>query len=40
MQAYETNFVDKVTKSCYDNLKFSLERISERIIPPKTEEKK
>ena len=39
MKAYETNFVDKVTESCYNNLKFSLERISERIVP-KPEEKK
>ena len=39
MQAYEANFVDKVTESCYNNLKFSLERISERIVP-KPEEKK
>ena len=38
IEAYEMNFVDKVTKSCYDNLKFSLDRISDRIIPkPKTE---
>ena len=39
VQAYESNFVDKVTESCYNNLKFSLERISERIIS-KPEEKK
>ena len=35
VSAYETNFVDKVTASCYDNLKFSLDRINARIIPPK-----
>ena len=34
MEAYEMNFVDKVTKSCYENLKFSVERISARIVPP------
>ena len=40
MAAYELNFVDKVTAACYDNLKFSLERINDRIAPPKEEEKK
>lgn len=34
MEAYEMNFVDKVTKSCYENLKFSADRISARLIPP------
>ena len=34
VSAYETNFVDKVTASCYDNLKFSLDRIANRLIPP------
>ena len=34
VSAYETNFVDKVTASCYDNLKFSLDRIANRIVPP------
>ena len=34
MEAYEMNFVDKVTASCYDNLKFSMDRISSRLIPP------
>ena len=38
MEAYEMNFVDKVTASCYDNLKFSLERIASRIIPPVEED--
>ena len=39
VEAYEMNFVDKVTKSCYDNLLFARERISDRIIPKvKTEE--
>ena len=40
MQAYEANFVDKVTKSCYDNLKFSLERINYRILTPPADDKK
>ena len=40
MEAYEMNFVDKVTKSCYNNLKFSLERINERVLTPPAEEKK
>ncbi len=34
ISAYDMNFVDKVTASCYDNLKFSLDRISSRIVPP------
>ena len=38
MSAYEMNFVDKVTASCYENLKFSLERIRNRIVPPVKEE--
>jgi len=40
MSAYETNFVDKVTASCYDNLKFSLDRIQKRIVPPEKDTKK
>ena len=40
ISAYETNFVDKVTESCYDNLKFSMERIVKRIVPPATDSKK
>ena len=38
IEAYEMNFVDKVTGSCYDNLKFSIDRINSRIIPPKKDE--
>ena len=40
MAAYELNFVDKVTASCYDNLTFALERINARIAPPEETEKK
>ena len=40
INAYETNFVDKVTESCYTNLKFSMERIGKRIVPPATDSKK
>ncbi len=40
ISAYETNFVDKVTKECYDNLKFSLDRIQNRIVPPPEDTKK
>ena len=40
MSAYEMNFVDKVTESCYENLKFSLTRINARIIPPPADTKK
>ena len=38
MEAYETNFVDKVTASCYENLKFSMDRIASRIVPPPEKE--
>ena len=34
MEAYEMNFVDKVTAACYDNLKFSADRITARLVPP------
>ena len=40
ISAYDANFVDKVTTSCYNNLKFSLTRISERIVPPVDKTKK
>lgn len=35
MSAHELNFVDKVTDSAYENMKFAMERIPERINPPK-----
>lgn len=38
MAAYELNFVDKVTPACYENMKFALERINARIVPPPEEE--
>ena len=31
MNAYENNFVDKVTKDCYEDMAYSLTRIEERI---------
>lgn len=31
MSAYENNFVDSITKACYEDMKYSLERISDRI---------
>ena len=40
ISAYETNFVDKVTASCYENLKFARDRISARIVPPPEDDKK
>lgn len=40
ISAYDTNFVDKVTAACYENLKFSLDRIAKRIVPPPEETKK
>ena len=39
MSAYELNYVDKITASCYSNLEFALERINERVFP-KPETKK
>ena len=38
MAAYDVNFVDRVTGSAYENMKTSLERINERIIPKVVEE--
>ena len=35
MSAYELNFVDKITDSCYENMKFAMERILARIHPEK-----
>ena len=41
MSAYELNFVDKITQSCYENMQFAMERIIARVHPPKdTDEKK
>ena len=31
MQAYDGNFVDSITKSCYEDMGYSLSRIAERI---------
>ena len=39
MSAYELNFVDKVTASCYENMIFAIERINDRIVM-KEEKKK
>ena len=35
MSAYELNFVDKITDSCYENMKFAMERILARVHPEK-----
>ena len=40
MSAFEMNFVDKVTQSCYENLTFSLDRINKRIFPEPANTKK
>ena len=40
IEAYEMNFVDKVTRSCYENLKFSLERVNYRMLTPPADNKK
>ena len=41
MSAYELNFVDKVTDSCYENMQFAMERIISRVnAGKKTEEAK
>ena len=31
IQAYENNFVDSITKACYEDMKYSLERITDRV---------
>ena len=31
MFAFESNFVDRVTQACYDDMKYSLERITSRL---------
>ena len=42
MSAYELNFVDKVTDSCYENMQFAMDRIIKRVHSGKntTESKK
>ena len=40
MSAYELNFVDKITDSCYENMKFAMERIIARVHPPEDTEAK
>lgn len=40
MSAYELNFVDKITQSCYENMQFAMERIIARVHPPKDTETK
>ena len=40
MAAYDVNFVDKVTGSAYENMKTSLTRINERIMPKAADTKK
>ena len=36
MSAYELNFVDKITDSCYENMQFAMDRILKRVHPEKT----
>ena len=36
MSAYELNFVDKITDSCYENMQFAMDRIMKRIHPEET----
>ena len=40
VSAYDLNYVDKVTKACYDNMQFALDRISNRVTPKPAETKK
>ena len=40
MNAYELNFVDKVTDSCYENMVFAMDRIISRVNAGKTTETK
>lgn len=35
--AYDLNYVDKVTKACYDNMLFALDRIAKRVAPEPAE---
>ena len=37
LSAYELNFVDKVTASCYENMQFAIERIVARVNSSKTD---
>lgn len=37
MLAYNTNYVDKITQACNDDMIYSLTRISDRLKPPKEE---
>lgn len=38
MTAYENNFVDKIQKTTFEDMQYSLTRIDARINPPKTED--
>ena len=40
IDAYEDNFVDRVSKDVYESMEHALSRVPERINPPKKEEKK
>ena len=40
MSAYELNFVDKVTDSCYENMQFAMDRIIKRVNSGKEEASK
>lgn len=40
MSAYELNFVDKITESCYENMDFAMKRILERVNSGKTDDSK
>lgn len=38
MEAYDENFLDRITKTAYDDMAYSLTRIEARVHPPKTED--
>ena len=40
IDAYEDNFVDRVSENVYNDMTYALSRVGERINPPKEEEKK
>ena len=40
IDAYEDNFVDRVSEGVYNDMTYALSRVGERINPPKEEEKK
>lgn len=38
LEAYDENYLDKITKAAYESMQYSLERIEDRVTPPEEEE--